>query len=762
MGKISELDPPPGPITGAEKIPVVQGAGTWGLPLGEFLDDTVAAATAAAVAARDEAVAAVAGIDDKVTEVEDAAAAATDAVAAAGAAQVGLVNAAGAIQTGLAAAEATRSETAAAQSIASTIIPLELSNHLLAQVAQVAITRPNLVTAETIEFWGDSTGQGVGTSTSPTNYSFPSQLGATITGGGGINNNSAGGTTSTQTLASATAASATVKGRHFVISTGLNDLDTLVGNRRDWSFSGFTKGNIAAIKALQTGGKQMAMILCLRPNYSLPGMKGGADNTHHNRDMIATYGADAINAARYMRFVSDRVGPDYWNVRTANGTPLSKQGQSTNLIGINNAPFLTNAGAFADLSADDGQIGWNSTSLRWERKIGASGAGSWAAVDGKHYSRWGYADIAQITGDWLRAVLGIGAPFAPPQEFRCAFDIAAGALVGQVAIRTAASAFGSAAKAEIVAGNDDFVFDIDPFGRIRRSRRGTLKRQIYTLVIRLTGSNGFASLGIVDIFVGRASTQLLPQKLLIPSPVSLCGMEGNALSNAGKVFSGAAWINVSNGSTTPFIYSWPKGAAGSNAIMHARLTWDSATLTNRLQLSAANDAGTNILLATSRSQNQGGQGIPQNTWGWLTWAANLATGTVIANWNDNPLSFTGTGATLTYTDTAIPLGNMSPGAFLNGRTLDGFDRTGSTPLIGGCGYGAIWDEFIDWSSAPIRRQLFNADGTPAITNTTGTIDGKASKMVWLQGEPVDLAWGGFNPNQLVQINRDALSTMSIV
>lgn len=772
MGRIADL-PLAGPITGDEALPVVQDGTTKRAPLGAFLDDTVAAATADAVAARDAAVAAAGEVADKVTEVEAAGDAAIAAVGvagadrigevnAAGAVQVDAVNTAGAIQTGLAAAEATRSETAAAQSIASTIIPLELSNHLLAQVAQVAIVRANLATAEKFQIWADSTGAGVGTTTTPTNYSWPSQLGATITGGGSVVNNSVGGTTSMQGFASATAASAGVKANHFMVSFGLNDLDTLIGNRRDWSFSGFTKGNLAAIKALQTGGKQCAFLLALRPDYSTPGQKSAADITHHNRDMIATYGADAINASRFMRFKADRIGPDYWNARVRNGTPLSKQGQGTSLIGINNAPFLTNAGAFADLAADDGQIGWNSTNLRWERKIGASGAGSWGTVDNKHCSRWGYGDCGEIMGDWARAMLGIGAPFAPPQEFRCAFDIAAGALVGQVAIRTAASAFGSAAKAEIVAGNDDFVFDIDPFGRIRRSRRGTLKRQIYTLLIRLTGSNGFASLGIVDIFVGRASTQLLPQKLLIPSPVSLYGMEGNALSNAGKAFSGAAWINVSNGSTAPFIYSWQRGANGSSAVMHARLTWDSASGTNRLQLSAANDAGTNILLATSRSQNGGGQGIPQNTWGWLTWAASLATGTVIANWNDNPLSFTGTGAQLTYTDTPIPLGNMSPGPFLNARSLNGADSTGLTPLLGGCGYGAVWDELIDWSSAPIRRQLFNADGTPAITNTTGTIDGKASKMVWLQGEPVDLAWGGFNPNQLVQINRDALWTMSIV
>ncbi|HQS69242.1 MAG: hypothetical protein B7Y36_18360 [Novosphingobium sp. 28-62-57] len=232
-----------------------------------------------------------------------------------------------------------------------------------------------------------------------------------------------------------------------------------------------------------------------------------ADRTFHNRDLLATYGADVINVSRFMRYTVERCGPDLWNVQTNAGTPISKQGLNLVAVPVNNAPFIVNAGAFADLNYDDGQIGWNSVNLRWERKSGARGTGSWQVVDAKHYSRWGNVDMAAVVADWYQAMQGTGAPFAPPQEFRCAFDVAARALIGQVAIRTSASAFGAATRAEIVSGNDDFVFDIDPQGRIYRSLRGTMKRQIYTLVIRLTGATGLSSLGIVDIFVGRASTQ---------------------------------------------------------------------------------------------------------------------------------------------------------------------------------------------------------------------------------------------------------------
>lgn len=732
MAKISEL-PAAGPLTGTETMPIVQGGDMVQAPFAEVVG-----------AIADEGDAQIARVTTE------------------GDTQVARVSTEGGTQVGLATTQRTLAELAASTSLASTVVPLELANYLLSRVEQVAITRPNLATAETFQVFSDSTGGGVGTTTTPVNYSWPGQLAATMTGGGSIVNNAVGGTTSTQGLATVTAASAGVKGNHFFLSYGLNDLDTLVGNRRDWSFSGFTKGNLAAMKAQQTGGKQCAFVLALRPDYSSPGQKGAADITHHYRDMVATYGADAVNASRFMRAQADRVGPDWWNVRMRRGVPLSKQGQSTNLIGINNAPFLTNAGAFTDLANDDGRIGWNSVNLRWERKINATTLGSWAATDTKHYSRWGYADVSTIMGDWTRAMLGIGAPFAPPQEFRCAFDVAANALIGTVAIRTSTSAFGSAARAEIIAGNDDFVFDIDPFGRIYRSRRGTIKRQVYTLTIKLTGATGLSSLGIVDIFVGRASTQTTPQRLLIPSPVSLYGMEGHNLSSAGKVVSGAVWMSCSNLSTSPYLFSWLTGAAGTQSRMFARLGWDSATSTGRLQLSITNAAGANILTANSRVQQFGGQGIPQNTWGWLTWSVDLNTGTVIAYWNDSALSFTGTGSTLTFTNTTIPMADMSPGPFLNTRALYGADTTGLTPFLGGLGYGALWDEYIDWTNAAIRRQLFNVDGTAAITNSTGTIDGKASKLVWFQGEPVDLAWGGFNPNQLVQINWAALDTMTIV
>ncbi len=699
---------------------------------------------------------------DALTAIGTAQTTAVGAVTTAQGTAVTAVQTEGLIQTGNATAAASLALGYAGTAASYGAVPLELSNYLLARVEQVGINRPALVTTEVFEAWGDSTVGGVGTTTSPANYSWPAQLSAMITGGGSAVNNGVGGSTSAQTVTTVTAASGTVKGHHFIVSTGLNDLDTLVGNRRDWSSAGYTKGNYASIKALQTGGKQMGIVLSLRPDYSAPGQKGAADITHHYRDMIATYGGDAINATRYMQYVTDRVGPDYWNVRVRRGTPLSKQGQATNLIGVNNAPYLTNAGAFTDLANDDGQIGWNSSNLRWERKIGATGAGSWGITDRKHYSRWGYADVAAITRDWALAVTGVGAPFAPPQQFRCAFDIAARALVGTVAIRTSSSAFGSATKLEIVAGNDDFVFDIDPFGRIRRSLRGTLARKVYTLTIKLTGATGATSLGIVDIFVGRASTQTLPQKLLIPSPVSLYGMEGHTLSSAGKVISGAAWINVSNGSTAPYLLSFGVGAPGTLSKVFLRLTWDSSTSTNRVSLSIANAANANILTATSRAQQFGGVGIPQNTWGWLTWAADLATGTVVAYWNDSALSFTGTGAALTYTNETIPLADMSPGPFLNSRALDGADQTGSGPLLGGCGYLAIWDQYIDWSNSTIRRELFTDANTPFITNSTGTINGVASKMIAVQGEPIDMAWGGFNANQLVQINWDALTTMTSV
>ncbi len=55
MAKISDLLPPPAPISGSEKIPLVQDGDTWGLPLGEFLEDTVAEVTAETLAARDAA-----------------------------------------------------------------------------------------------------------------------------------------------------------------------------------------------------------------------------------------------------------------------------------------------------------------------------------------------------------------------------------------------------------------------------------------------------------------------------------------------------------------------------------------------------------------------------------------------------------------------------------------------------------------------------------------------------------------------------------
>jgi len=759
MVKITEL-PDAGAIDGSEAVPIVKA--------GVMKKTTMADLTAAQVAA-----------------IETAGAAQTDAVNAAGATQTGNVNAAGATQTGnvntagatqldavnLAAttalatiiAQVALAVAASGSAVASTLVPLEEANYLLAKTEQNTIntTLPTWVQTENSNFWGDSTGGGVGTLTFPVNYSMAGQLAAIMGGGFTVVNNSVGGTTSAQMLASFTAASSTVKGQHQFVTTGLNDLDTAVGNRRDWASAGYTKGNITSFKALITGGKQLCIVLAMRPDYSAPGQKGGADFTYHYRDMIATFGADAINISRHSRFWVDRNGPDLWHARRYHGIGFSKQGQST-LVGVNNAPYLTNAGAFADASQPIDRIGWNSTNLVWQRKTAAAGVAGWNNIDTKHRSRWGYQDGRDCIRSWGLAMTGQGAPYAPPQQLRCAFDVAAGTLIGTIAIRTSASAFGAADRAEIVAGNDDFVFTATPQGGVYRSTMGAMKRQIYTLVIKYTGANGYSSLAIVDVYVGRASTQTLPQKLLIPSPVSLYGMEGHGASNAGKTFSFAMWLNCSNLASGPYVCSFGSGAAGSSAKLIVRFVWNAASSTGTLEVLIYDDGNTMIGRFASKTAQFGGQGIPQNTWGWLTFSVDLAAATVIGYWNDTALTYTGTTSIATFVNAAIPFGNMSPGPFLCSRAPYGGDLSGLGGFLGGCGYLAMWTDYIDWSNAATRHQLFNADGTAAITNTTGTIDAHPAWLVAVQGEPIDMLWGGFNAAQLVQLNPAALETMTIV
>lgn len=662
----------------------------------------------------------------------------------------------GATQVALAKAAAIQSNNSALATAAYGAIPLEQSNYTMRLLAENMITRPAVVLSENGEAWGDSQNV-VG---SPTGTSITAQFNAMATGGFAITDNSVGGTTSTQALAAFTAASATVKGHHQMLLTGTNDMDTLVGNRRDWAKSGFTKANVAAFKSLITGGKQLCIILPLRKDSALPGQQQGADYTYYARDMIATYGADAVDSSRTLRTKGETSGPDYYNVKTNDGAPLSFLGSSANVgFGINSAPFFIVAGAPADIAYDDGQYAWDSTNLRWYRKQGATGTGSWVIADVKHFSAYAKAVAASDLRDWWLAMTGQGAPFAPPQSFRCAFDLAAGGLVGTVAIRTATSAFGSVAKAEIIAGNEGGVFSVDPFGRVRRSNSGVMQRKVYLLFVRLTGSNGYKSLGIVEIFVGRASTQTLPQKILIPSPVSLYGMEGHGLSSAGKVISGAVWMNCSNLSTSPYLINWVVGANGSQAKMFLQLAVDANSGTGKFRYLLYSAANTVIANINSRSQFNGGVGIPGNTWGWLTWSIDLAAGTVIAYWNDTALSFTSPGVA-TFVNETIPLADMSP-LFLGARSIRGVDPTGAFSFKGGVGYGALWTSAIDWTDSARRRELFNVDGTAAITNSTGTINGVAADMVWFQGEPVDLAWGGLNPGQIVQCNQAALSTMSI-
>ena len=471
--------------------------------------------------------------------------------------------------------------------------------------------------------------------------------------------------------------------------------------------------------------------------------------------MIATYGADAINASAYLRAVSAQEGPDLYNVTNNRGCPLSKQGKSTNDIPVNNADFITAAGSPASLNYDPGQMAWDSTALIWRYKLGASGTGSWPQLDDKHRSRWGYADVTPLLQARTLAVLGQGAPFVPPQEFRCAADIAENAEVGQVAIRTSSSATGTADAMQIVFGNTDNVFAIASDGTITRTGKGTLQRQIYELVVKASNANG-DYYGIVDVYVGRASTQSLPQKSLIPSPISVCGMEGHGLSSAGKVFSGAAWINCSNVASSPYLLNWPKSETngGSDARLYVNFPSLTAGGDARVRIQIYNAANSSILLATS----SGGvsDGVTPDEWGWLTWNVDLSTGTVNIYWNDPALGVT----VSSYSNEMIPLEDMSP-LFLNARALSGADDQGVQPFLGGIGYGAVWDALIDWTDSAVRRELFDASFDPAITNSTGTIDGTAAGIVFWQGEPVDMLWGGLVDSQLVQMHWRGKDTVTL-
>lgn len=609
--------------------------------------------------------------------------------------------------------------------------PLEPLSLTLADVS-----RPALVLANAVNAFGDSITLGVG---SPTGEDYPNKFRAIATGqtfafdgGEGGNNGAAiedianggiGGQVSTEVTARITALAASHPAqvaRPTVLCVGTNDLTlTVPGSTRNWPAQVKTQTDTAA--AALTGGNRLFSLLAPPHNHQSAGSVIGADHAFHRADMVAHRGELAIDLGRWLRFYRERQGPpsdgadkmalDFGVI------PFRYRGGDSDFTDADHSP-IQGAGNPTDLAQPDAKIYWNTTTHKEWRKIGASGSGYWEEVDPKHFSKHGNATIARLVGDILLAEEGNGPPFAAPATFSIPADAPGGTVVGQLGVIGVADGY----QLRTYDDQPAVGLTISASGEIVKSGSSPMTEGELRLIA--VGGNEYGAIDSpVDILVTRPASVTKPQMRTIASPgLALCGRMAHGMAD-GKAFSTAHWLRPDARATQQLVLMTRSGAGNPTQPIglalqsngKQRLTMrDSANVQQFFDLNNTYDAGVAF---------------------WLLTAWDFETNTRCAYLTEAPQ---------TIGDLApcqnIPLADANP--FFLAANETRLLRPLSNPFVGGVGFVAFWDSYVDWTVAANRRALFDVSGNPADRTPFAAIAGQVPKFEqwggkgdWFAGSP---------------------------
>ncbi len=639
--------------------------------------------------------------------------------------------------------------------------------------APLAVARPPFAIAQPWNLWGDSTTFGVG---APGGSDYPQLLRTMATTGGGAPAGVAchlgapndgtrtgvcNGGVSAENSAGIGARVATLAGgsnaaemqRPQIFSGGLNNYNAGVpGWSRNWPAQVLSDLGLAAARI--GGGRDWFHILAPSEDNRSDGMVEGASHVHHRRAMTAAHDRRILNFQRYARDHPDPVaisGYDIVQAGTNGAIPISLRGTSTSVAtpAYCDAPPIVVAGVPTDLLQEDGQIAWNSTALTVHRKLGASGGGSWQAVDVKHFSAAGNALMARMVGDAMMASEGTGPPFASPCELLTTVDVPVGAIVGRLPHTGTATTMALTVDRAGIVPLTTLAIAAD--GAITRTGAGTLMPGMQT-VYAWTGNAAGTLRTPLDLYVD-AATGVPPARFTVGGTgIALYGRESHGLPN-GQQIAGAMLVRVDTLATAPFLVNLTKGPGGQTSFAVKVLVDGRLSFVGNNN-SATTTLGVNLIMAT-------GQGIAAGAWTWILFSLDFAAGTASIWFNDTartPGAFPGSGAaggSFNFSDTS-PL-------FYAARPPQQLDD-GLNVLKGGFGPLLLFAGSIDWSIAANRRALFDTGGLPVarmpfspVAGVTPHFDtsGGIGRFLWGCADPT-------NPQTLLVPSWRARSLLAVV
>lgn len=557
---------------------------------------------------------------------------------------------------------------------------------------------------------------------------------------------------------------------------GINDSNSTVvplPATQFWAANALNGVNAGIYPVLTGGASQLYTLYWMTGEETNgPGMKHYSDWTWAKRQQRAARGADLFDFQRYLQSFCD-TNPatlDYINVQTFHGLPLTFRGvnggvttfPSTPQTVLNTCVAATNdvAGVQAVAPAAGFAIGSyiqnNNTAVGGNNLFRRDSAGVWNVVNEKHPSLYLNQQWAQCQVDILAAKDNQGATFGTPAELYFPQDAAAGTIVGTIYYYGPSPDAIYLFDAAHVAVSEYTLTDNGSANNrgsitVRRSATGIVAEGFEALDLQLE-CNGLYQHSIVDVYVGRPSTQTTPQKWTLPNsagvmtPASHCsiyGRQANPVTD-GALYSFAFWFNTSDLSQVPVLYSGNPDNGSSSTINIGVIN------TGRLRVTARNGAGTLCVNRTAVLASA----FPANTWIWLvididnTGATDVTTAyyNIAGTPGDIPITFN---AGILAGPTTLE-GSKWTQRFLSNKdaciTYQGFADPGRNQFRGGIGNLIIANGLMGVANPAVRALLWDpATGNPT-PRVPYTAIGAATVRVDVQGGIGDLAYGGFDPN----------------
>lgn len=667
--------------------------------------------------------------------------------------------------------------------------------------ASIALTPAGVTTA------GDSLTQGNGTTTSPTDYSWPKQFRDVVTGGTLLRREVGGmAWEASATANNASPITVRITGQG---ATGLSSYaqfwngsinnynDTVMGgaaNTKTWEDQILTNLATAVAATSSTAANSWTYFVGVQSEVQGPGMARYASWRNLLRRATTTYGARVFDIWRYLQFrgSTDTATLDYKNVNTWGTLPITYRGMgqdggnyvlfddttlptawltvntATNTAaGIAAATEIASGVAADPANYAEGALLQNiNTSFAansvWRVGI-VSAAKKWVQWDNIHLSRWGYEVWAQLAFDIAAALQDDGAPVGCPAELFCAQDAAASAACGTIhyigSVQPASIGLFTEAGVAVTTLTlvDNGVTNNAGTITVTRSGSGSLTEGAQRLILQTTDAAGHVLHSPVDFRIGQPSTQTVPRLWTLPGTTglpsadfSMQGRTNHGMAD-GAQFGFALWLTPADlASGQQYVIYFPK-ANGNNTTFDVRIT-----TSGNLAIVARNAANQLILNASISSVFASGQ----PTWVAVDIDVNLATPTIRGYFNKNNAAVdtaisSGPGSGVVAGPTTLDLSTTEPRFFalkdatVNNENWAAVD-SGRSQYRGAFGNIIMWNGSIGIDGTPsVARVLWNnVGGAPAARAPYSSING-VTPIFDIQGGIGDFLRGGFNQSEPV-------------